>query len=158
MNIFVLDSDPVKSAQMMCDKHVVKMIVESAQMLSTVRRMLDGELTKIPSKSGKTMVKHWKLADSDDKVLYKAVHMGHPCTIWTAESAANYDWHYQHFMALCKEYTYRYGKVHSTEILLGEALKKRPKKYSGCAYDRVCNCYEDVPRMHCSRRSCSVVS
>lgn len=127
MNIFVVDSDPVVSAQMLCDKHVVKMIVESAQMLSTVRRMLDGELTKQPSKSGKTMIKHWRLDDSEEKLLYKAVHMGHPCTIWTAESGENYDWHYQHFMGLCKEYTHRYGKIHSTELLLGDALRARPK-------------------------------
>ena len=42
MNIFILDEDPVQAAQLQCDKHVVKMIVESAQMLSTAHRMLDG--------------------------------------------------------------------------------------------------------------------
>ena len=53
MNIFILDTDPIVAAQLQCDKHVVKMIVESAQMLSTAHRMLDGEETKRPSKSGK---------------------------------------------------------------------------------------------------------
>ena len=43
MNIFYLDRDPVIAAQMMCDKHVVKMILESAQMLSTAHRVLDGD-------------------------------------------------------------------------------------------------------------------
>ena len=52
MNIFVLDRNPVIAAQMQCDKHIVKMIVESGQMLSTAHRMLDAEVTRGPSKSG----------------------------------------------------------------------------------------------------------
>ncbi len=94
MNLFVLDSDPVVAAQLQCDKHVVKMIVESAQMLSTVHRMLDGVQTRVPSKSGKTMSKAWTLPDEREDVLYRAVHMHHPFTIWTAESNNNYNWHY----------------------------------------------------------------
>ena len=58
MNIFILNEDPIKAAQDQCDKHVVKMIVESAQMLSTVHRMLDGTIETRKSKSGKTNVKH----------------------------------------------------------------------------------------------------
>ena len=61
MNIFILDEDPTIAAQMQCDKHVVKMIVESAQMLSTAHRMLDGKLIMKPSKSGKRMVKYYDL-------------------------------------------------------------------------------------------------
>ena len=53
MNIFILHKDPIKAAQDQCDKHVVKMIVESAQMLSTVHRMLDGSIEQRPSKSGR---------------------------------------------------------------------------------------------------------
>ena len=55
MNIFILDKNPHVAAQMLCDKHVPKMIIESAQMLSTVHRMLDGTPEKRRSKSGKTM-------------------------------------------------------------------------------------------------------
>ena len=117
MNLFILDTDPVKAAQLQCDKHVVKMIVESAQMLSTAHRMLDGRLEARPSKSGKTIVKYWKLPDKREDVLYKAVHIGHPCTVWTMESSQNYNWHLIHFAALCDEYTYRYDKVHATEAL-----------------------------------------
>ena len=127
MNLFVLDTCPIEAARLQCDKHVVKMIVESAQMLSTVHRMLDGVQTRVPSKSGKTMSKAWTLPDSRDAVLYRAVHMHHPCTIWTAESNNNYNWHYVHFVALCDEYTYRYGKVHSTDTLLREVLKNPPQ-------------------------------
>jgi len=117
MNLFILDKDPVQAAQLQCDKHVVKMIVESAQMLSTAHRMLDGTLEARPSKSGKTTVKYWKLPDEREDVLYKAVHMGHPCTVWTMESSQNYNWHLIHFAALCDEYTYRYDKIHASEAL-----------------------------------------
>jgi hypothetical protein len=127
VNLFILDSDPVKAAQLQCDKHVVKMIVESAQMLSTVHRMLDGVETRVPSKSGKTMSKAWTLPDEREDTFYRAVHMHHPCTIWTAQSNNNYTWHWVHFAALCAEYTYRYGKVHSTDTLLREALKQLPR-------------------------------
>jgi hypothetical protein len=128
MNIFILHEDPIKAAQDQCDKHVVKMIVESAQMLSTVHRMLDGTLETRPSKSGKRMVKYWKLDEArKEDLYYKAVHMYHPCTVWTAESSSNYRWHYEHFVALCREYTYRYGKIHSTETKLGLELGLLPK-------------------------------
>ena len=63
MNIFILDEDPVVAAQLQCDKHVVKMIVECAQMLSTAHRMLDGEEYRAPSKSGKRIVKKWQLQE-----------------------------------------------------------------------------------------------
>src|SRR6056300_427735 len=126
MNLFILDKDPVKAAQLQCDKHVVKMVLESAQMLSTAHRVLDGKLTKIPSKSGKTMVKHWKL-DQHDDIIYKAVHVGHPCTVWTMESNNNYNWHYVHFQALAEEFEYRYGKQHKSWLLLKDVLFYPPK-------------------------------
>lgn len=127
MNIFVLDNDPVKAAQLQCDKHVVKMIVESAQMLSTTHRMLDGNEIKRPSKSGRTMVKYYELPDEREDILYKAVHFNHPCTVWSRESCCNYSWHYEHFIALCDEYKYRYGKTHSTDTKLRDILAKFPK-------------------------------
>lgn len=125
MNIFILDNDPVIAAQEQCDKHVVKMIVESAQMLSTVHRMLDGVMERRPSKSG-AMLQYWKLNDQRENILYKACHFNHPSTVWTRESKANYQWHYKHFIALCDEYTYRYGKVHSTDTKLRIALQQIP--------------------------------
>ena len=126
MNIFILDTCAVKAAQLQCDKHIVKMILESAQMLSTAHRVLDGTLTKIPSKSGKTTVKHWSL-DHHDTIIYKAVHVGHPCTVWTIESVENYNWHYDHFVALHDEYMYRYGKTHKSFNDLAEILKTPPR-------------------------------
>ena len=87
MNIFVLDKEPREAARQHCDKHVVKMIIESAQMLSTTHRLLDGKQTIKPSISGKRMVKYWEMDNQyDENLLYKAVHMKHPCTLWTMES------------------------------------------------------------------------
>lgn len=125
MNIFVLDKDPIIAAQLQCDKHVVKMIVESAQMLSTAHRMLDG--VQMRNAKGQ-LVKKWALTDARDDILYKSVHTAHPCTVWTMQSDMNYLWHYAHFTALCDEYTHRYGKVHATDKLLREELAIMPSK------------------------------
>ena len=125
MNIFLLDWDPVKAAQLQCDKHVCKMIVESAQMLSTAHRLLDGQSYYGTTKNGRKILRH----DIGERnhLFYKAVHTKHPSTVWTTESDKNYDWHYKHFVALCKEYTYRYGRIHSTEEKMSEILAKPPK-------------------------------
>ena len=115
MNIFVVHTDPHIAATMLCDKHIPKMIVESALMLSTAHRMLDGKKMKKPSKSGKRMVDYYDLFegpynDLEAEMTYmKAVHHSHPCTKWTMESSENYKWHWQHLYAMCKEYTYRYA-------------------------------------------------
>ena len=128
MNIFILDNDPVVAAQMLCDKHVPKMIVESAQMLSTAHRVLDGVVSRQPSKSGSSMVKSWELPDQRETWLYKAVHINHPCTVWTCESCENYQWHYNHFIAICNEYTHRYDKVHASYSRLHDILMWQPRK------------------------------
>jgi len=128
LNLFVLDEDSAIAAQLQCDKHIVKMIVESAQMLSTAHRILDGNMKRAPSKSGKTMSKHWVHPDKKlDNVLYKAVHTGHPCTVWSMQNDSNYIWHWAHFKALCEEYTYRYGKIHASQTLLLDVLHQIPK-------------------------------
>jgi|TARA_R110000824_G_scaffold50752_6_gene141511 hypothetical protein len=129
MNIFILDNDPVIAAQMQCDKHVVKMIVESAQMLSTAHRMIDGVMEKRLSKSFRA-TPYYKLDEKDNRedILYKAVHFNHPSTVWTRECCKNYRWHYNHFIALCDEYTHRYDKIHSTDKKLRNILKSLPHK------------------------------
>lgn len=127
MNIFILDKNPIKAAQLQCDKHVPKMIVESAQMLSTAHRMLDGTLERRLSKSGKRMVNYYVHPDHNlEQTLYKAVHHHHPCTVWTMESLQNYIWHVEHFIALGNEYTYRYDKVHASIEKLGNVLSFPP--------------------------------
>jgi hypothetical protein len=127
MNIFILSESPQEAAQLQCDKHINKMCVESAQMLSTAHRVLDGHKVKRPSKSGKRLVDYWIHPDSvlEDK-LYKAVHVTHPCTIWTMISDSNYQWHYQHWVELSKEFEFRYGKPHGSYELLNDDLNKFP--------------------------------
>ena len=132
MNIFVLDENPVTSAKMMCDKHVVKMIVESAQMLSTAHRMIDGNLYTDKTKAGRK-IKRWKHPNSNmEKTLYKACHTGHPSTVWVMQSAYNYHWLYKHMMALNTEFKMRYGHIldHKTVQLLEGALMYPPKNIS----------------------------
>lgn len=126
MNIFILDKNPIKAAQLLCDKHASKMIVESGQMLSTTHRMLDGNLEKRRSKSGKRMVNYYT-HPKHEQLLYKAVHHNHPCTVWSRASMQNYIWHYDHFTAMGTEFEYRYGKKHKTIELLEEVLSIPPR-------------------------------
>ena len=117
MTIFYLDHDVTKCAEMHNDKHVVKMILEYAQLLSTAHRVLDGvELNGLTSSGRKK--KFWTLADSRDYTLYKATHIHHPSAIWARHSYENYEWLYTMFVELMKEYTYRYGKNHACEKLI----------------------------------------
>lgn len=125
MNIFALDNEPLIAARQHCDKHVVKMILESAQMLSTAHRMLDGKEI-ITTKNGRKS-RQWILTDPvRDGIIYQAVHMNHPCTVWTRETEWNYRWHYDLFRSLCSEYTHRYGKIHTTETKLKDVLRMVP--------------------------------
>lgn len=118
MNIFYLHKDPVKAAEMHVDKHVVKMILESCQLLSTAHRILDGKQIMGKTKTGRN-VKRWILPedfliDMND-VIYQATHVNHPSAVWARHSKANYMWLHELLDALCNEYTYRYGKVHKCE-------------------------------------------
>ena len=98
MNIFVLDYDTKKCAQMHCDKHVVKMILETAQLLCGVHHMTNSV--------------------SDIEVPYKLSHRNHPCSIWVRGCVENYVWLCDLGIELCKEYTYRYGKRHKSQDVI----------------------------------------
>ena len=125
MNIFYLDKDPIIAAQMQCDKHVVKMIVETAQLLSTAHRVLDGE-EYIDASSGRR-IRRWRLPLSSlEKVIYKATHVHHPSAVWARTSRQNYIWLYKHLIGLCREYTLRYGKTHLTHSKLKKLLRNVP--------------------------------
>ena len=117
MNIFYLHKDPKIAAQMHVDKHCVKMILETAQLLSTAHRVLDGEQVIGKTKLGRN-VKRWVLNDDRDTKLYSATHVNHPSAVWVRQSRANYNWLVSLFEELCKEYTYRYGKTHKCEPML----------------------------------------
>ena len=125
MNVFYLDQDPRKAAHMHLDKHVVKMIIEYAQLLSTAHRMLDGDLYLDKTKNGRS-IKRWKLNDNREDVLYKASHVNHPSAVWVRQSDQNYLWLYQLWFELCKEYTFRYGKEHLTYTKLKNLIGITP--------------------------------
>lgn len=93
-NIFLLDKDLELNAQYMVDRHVVKMPTESAQILCTV------------------------LNQNGQESPYKSTHIHHPCVVWCGKSLDN--WKYLRSLALeiCKEYTYRYGKIHKAELVI----------------------------------------
>ena len=97
MNIFVLHQNPVMAARYQCDKHVVKMVLESAQMLSTCVRSLSAD------------------APQD---IYKSAHFNHPCSVWVRTSKENFLWLYEHAKALAEQYTLRYGKKHKSESVI----------------------------------------
>ena len=126
MNIFHLDNNPILAARMMLDKHVVKMTVEYAQLMSTAHRVLDGELY-VDKTANNRRIKRWRLSHQPmEEMLYKASHINHPSNIWVRESKSNYLWLYEHFKECCKEYTRRYGKQHMTDIKLSDVLKSAP--------------------------------
>ncbi|OIR57082.1 MAG: uncharacterized protein A8A55_2163 [Amphiamblys sp. WSBS2006] len=105
MNIFFLDRCPQKAARMHIDKHVVKMIVEAAQMLSMTHSVLSGAV-----------------------VGYKATHRNHPMTRWAGTSTGNYKWVYGYMASLGREYRRRYRKTHAVIREYSEKLKRPPKE------------------------------
>ena len=126
MNIFYLDNHPDEAAEMHCDKHCVKMILEYAQMLSTAHRELDGNVPDI---------------------LYKSTHKNHPSTIWTRSSKQHYDWLFRLFRMLSAEYTLRYGKIHKTWEKLGKILETAPKNIVENGWSDPPQCMPD----HCKK-------
>ena len=134
MNIFYLSNNPQVASKEHIDKHVVKMILESAQLLCTSHRILDGTEyteTKINKANKKRTVKRYRLSDSNlESILYSATHINHPCAIWSRDSINNYMWLYNMFICLCDEYTYRYKKVHKCDSMFRDLLKTAPKSIS----------------------------
>ena len=113
MNIFYVDADPDIAAQSLVDKHCVKMILETAQLLCTAHRVLDGTMSVNVVNGRKKKV--YALPNSLNEVMYSATHINHPSAVWARKTSGNYDWLYQHLLALLKEYTYRYDREHKVE-------------------------------------------
>lgn len=102
MNIFFLDYDPKKCAQYHNDKHVVKMILETAQLLCGV---------------------HWMIGNN---APYKLSHKNHPCSKWVREDLNNYLWLCELGLELCEEYKYRYNKTHKTYQVILWCIDNKP--------------------------------
>jgi hypothetical protein len=96
MNIFATSKNPREAAKFLDNKRVVKMVLETAQLLSGALRLNGVE---------------------EDR-LYKLTHENHPCSIWTRKTRGNYNWLLMYFINLCGEYTKQYGKTHKCESLL----------------------------------------
>ena len=112
MNIFYLDKCPVKAAQVQYNKHVVKMILESAQMLCTAHHCY-GDKYQV------------------ENVPYKQAHLNHPSTVWTRRSKSTYMWLYNHMIALGDEYKKRYGKTHLSITKCKDFLAIPPRHIQG---------------------------
>ena len=131
MNIFYLDKDPFKAAELQYNKHVVKMILESAQMLCTTHRYF-----------------------GNDDVPYKSTHLNHPSTVWVRTNNRNYMWLYWHMIALGDEYTKRYGRKHLTITKCEEVLKKPPSNLRDALYGEPINMPQCMPDKY--KDKCSV--
>ena len=102
MNIFYLAHNPTDCAKLHCNKHVVKMILETAQLLSTAHH------------------------ERGSTAPYKSTHRNHPSAVWVRSGVKQYRWAYRLLEALSDEYTNRYGKVHKTWERCSEALSEPP--------------------------------
>ena len=97
MNIFYLDENPQLCAQYHCDKHVVKMILETAQLLSTAIHLS---------------------TEQDFADIYNPTFPNHPCNKWARKTLANFEWLQKLGLHLCSEYTYRYNKTHKSQDII----------------------------------------
>ena len=102
MNIFFLHRDPSRAAKAQCDKHVVKMVLETTQMLSTAARRRGND------------------------VGYKSAYPNHPMTIWVGDTRDNFCWALQHAIELSKEYTIRYSKFHACQKVIDDIHQYYP--------------------------------
>ena len=127
MNIFYLDEDPEVAAIVQYNKHVVKMILESAQMLCTAHRYY-----------------------GNDDVPYKTAHLNHPSTIWVRQNTKHYFWLYKHMLALGEEYTHRYGKVHKSIIKCKEPLRLAPINMPTYKFEQPPQCMPDEFKSDCA--------
>ena len=133
MNIFYLDKCPHKAAELQYNKHVVKMILESAQMLCTAHHHY-AERHEINA----------------DYIPYKKAHYNHPSTIWARENHYQYQWLYWHMMALGDEYKKRYSKEHLSITKCKECLSFSPYGISLGKFEQPPQCMPDEYKDKCS--------
>lgn len=112
MNIFFLSKDPELCAREHVDKHVVKMILEYGQMMSTAHRVLDGEPYLAKTVNNRN-IQRWKLPDEREDIIWKASHVKHKSNLWLRSSKDHYFWVHDLWLCLLEEYSFRYSKVHS---------------------------------------------
>ena len=126
MNIFALSKCPDESAEQMINKHITKMPTETCQMLHTNILFMNyvEEYDREPS-----LAELKEYHQSINSSLMKPAMLNHPSTIWARQSIANFHWLYQHGIALCEEYTYRYGKRHGSHDRILYGMRQRGDNY-----------------------------
>ena len=135
MNIFHTDPDPIKCAQNLDSKRLIKMCLESAQILSVSYPYIT-------------------LKTSTD--LYKPTHSNHPANVWARENQDNYSWLFAHFQALLGEYTVRFNKTHACSRLkdiLAEGYNPnftQPTTFPNCTKNEQVN-FKDLPTVDAYR-------
>jgi hypothetical protein len=136
MNLFVISKNPIKCAEYLDDKRVVKMCLETAQLLATAINENGGEAT------------------------YKSTHVNHPVAIWVRSSRMNYMWTLKHFLGLLKEYKSRYNREHKCHEYIREFIKGIdiiPKgnltEFVNCAANNSLNIsFKRIPNVHLAYR------
>lgn len=115
------------------DKHVVKMIIEYAQLMSTAHRVLDGEQYTDKTANNRS-IQRWRMSNEMlEHGLMKASHINHPSNIWVRASKENYIWLLKMWLHLLAEYTHRYGKQHACEKYI-DVLYNAPKNIPNVAF------------------------
>jgi hypothetical protein len=128
MNIFVVDEDAYKSGISLCNKHVVKMPLETAQLLCTTVSVLSKKDTP-----------------------YKKAFVNHPCSVWTRESLSNFEWLVEHGLGICDAYSIEYGKQHKAKdvIVWCQANKPNISEFPTQCLTKHAVCMPD----HCKKQS-----
>lgn len=126
MNIFFLHRDPKICAEQHCDKHVTKMTLETAQLLSTA---------------------HHKLSSSPHPNLYRINHVNHPTSIWVRQTVDQYNWTYELFYCLSQEYTRRYSKIHKSWTRMHKILQDPPDTLLKTGWTDPPQCMPDYCKM-----------
>jgi len=116
MNIFALSRNVKACARFHCDQHVVKMPVETAQLLSTALHCHDQERWAELNASG---------------LAYKPTHFNHPCAVWARECVNNYLWLGALGRELCAEYWFRFARerqrTHKSATVLDALIANAPR-------------------------------
>ena len=120
MNIFCVNEDPYLAACELPDRHIVKMPVETAQMLAVIYSPHIHDIGPIYK------------ADGTPYKTQKGAFKNHPCTRWAAKSRFNINWLLQHGIGLCEEYTFRFGKRHASE----DAIRYAGMLWSGTCWEK----------------------
>lgn len=135
MNIFAISDRPVECAQMLDDRRLVKMVLETAQLLCTAARINDYVVPELKPN------------------LYNNTHVNHPCSIWARANFNNYYWLYTLFNNLSAEYTHRYNKVHKSWhklyglLATGIVRTDTPTSFPNCTpYKDMPTCWQRLQR------------